>query len=213
MVQPATPASLIPAGREPRLQASLAVWAFLLVLLVGILGALYLQLARDGPATVGVLVSKTDLPVFHQMRPSDFELRAIAADRTTSKTIRRRDQAIGRYTLSRIHKGAPLSDEQLGPVVRPGVIGRSLIIGIQTTHSATIGDRLERGSHPDLLLTPRVSRRGIEPVTLRDVLILDVVPAPSPARGTTVIVAITRAQEKALAALGEFVPTFILRVR
>ena len=210
---PATPGSLTPAGKEPRLQAPLAVWAFVLVLVAGAFGALYLQLASDVQVTVTVWVSRADLPAFHQLTTDDVELESVAADRAPRTAIRWRDQLVGRYTLTRVRGGEALRHERVGPIVRPGAIGRSLILGIEATRSATIGGRLERGVVADLLLAPRVSRRAQKPVTLRDVLVLDVIPAGSAVGGSTVVVAVDPAHERALQTLAQSVPTFIFPER
>jgi hypothetical protein len=211
-VEPATGGSVAPAGRELRFQAPLAVWALVVVLAAGMGGALYL-LATDDPETLRIWVPKTDLPVFHQIRPGEVEMRSVAEDRAPSMATRRRDQIVGHYTLAKVRRGEPLSRERLGPFLRPGAIASSMIVGIETTRSGMLGGRLERGSYVNLLLVPRQSQPTLRPVTIRSVLILDVMPADSTTRAATVVVAIDRAQERALGDLGRSTATFVLPVR
>jgi hypothetical protein len=211
-VQPTTGGSLTPAGSERRFQAPLAVWALVVVLVAGTVGAIYL-LATDDPENLRVWVPKTDLPVFHQIRPGEVELRLVAKGRAPSLAIRRRDQVVGHYTLAKVRRGEPLTQERLGPFLRRGAIASSMIVGIETTRSGMLGGRLERGSYVDLLLVPRQSQPALEPVKVPGVLILDVLPADATTRAATVVVAVDRAQEKALGDLGRSTATFVLPER
>lgn len=201
------------ASQKPRLLMSPGRWLALLVLLVGVGGALYLW-RHEAQTGVCVSVPARDLPAYYQIQARDLTQQMYPVRDLTSATLWKPGKIVGRYTLSTVSQDHLLSDGQLGPVVDTSLISGTVPIGISATSATVLGSNLRVGDVVDVLLVPTATETPPTVVSslCEGLLVLDVKSLPNGqacSEGTTdssfiVVVALPgdRVHEFAVTSLG-----------
>lgn len=156
---------------------------------------------RGAPATTPGLVTTSDLPIGHVLRPDDVQIRALPRDALPEAALRESGQAVGRPLAAAVTRGELLTSARIragGPPLPPG----TRAVHLPLTDPSAAG-RLAAGDHVDLLA---VADGG---VVVSDAVVVDVDKAGSASfgadesgRGITVAVSTDRVGAVTTAALG-----------
>ena len=181
---------------RPPLRLPVSLFTVLVVLLLGVAGAVYLASSAD--KRIRAVVLKRDLAAFQLIMPGDVEVQMIKSDRRQPDIILRSDDVADRYTLFPISKGQPVASSLLGPRVDPHRLLGSVVTGLQVGENVILANRLQRGTLVDLVIAPKTAEQDKKAThIIKDVLLLDTI-ATQPPGSYVIVVAVSRTSQQAL---------------
>ncbi|GII29131.1 SAF domain-containing protein [Planotetraspora mira] len=152
-----------------------------------ILGGIVILIAARHPQKV--YVATADLPAFHRVTERDIRLQEMPAEDLPQEPMNNPDSLVGRYTLAPLTKDKPFAESSLGPLLARTDLDGMLFTSIKATSETTLGGRLARGDHVNVLLS--TTAPDTTSAQLTNVLVVDVT-------REVVVVAITADESKTM---------------
>ncbi len=173
--------------RQWLFRLSISQWLTIVALFVGVLTTTYLETQNK----VEIQVPNRDLPAYYQIKPGDLRSKIYAKKSIYSKTLKKSQEILGRYTLVKIPQKKPLTEKQLSPKIDPTRLVDTVTVGIPATPAMMLGGNLKAGDIVDITLVPTSTKATSlsSPIVFPNILVLDVKSAPQTnALSTSVIV-------------------------
>jgi len=170
---------------------SLSHWLAIVAIPVGIMGALYLFWHEEKTRVdVYVYVPAHDLPAYHQIQDSDLAPKRYASRSVPSGILKKSQRIVGRYTLTSLPNGKPLTNSQLGVKVQPNCLMDTVAVSLPATPAMTFGGNLKAGDTVSITFASPATKEGVSPTPtlFSDILVLDVKAVPQTNTFTSVIV-------------------------
>lgn len=186
-------------------RASTYFW--LIVVVLSATGTLYLWKGAD---TVEVYTASVDLPVFHQLREGDLQSIRIPAFGRHPDVMSTSTKIVGRYTLVKIGKGAPLLGNRLGPALPRGELDGFQIASLPVAVSDLANGAISRGDRVDVILSSTATDGTPRSGVLRRVLVLDVQAVGTDSANAVLVVALSPADQSTLMSTGGTARIFVL---
>lgn len=173
---------------------------FLVVVMVtGIAGAGYLWL-RDNERRQ-VWVASVDLPAYRQLSLADVRLAWVRAGELPRDPLTKDAVVLGRYGLTAVDRGKPLSAAELGPaLLGVSLQGRS-VVSLPASTADIGGALIARGGRINVLLSSTASE-GPRSGVLNDAIVLDVRPLGKQPDAYIVVLGVPASTESVLLAAG-----------
>lgn len=168
---------------------SLSHWLAIVAIPVGIMGALYLFWQED-KTRVEVYVPAHNLPAYHQIQDSDLISKHYTSRSVPSGILKKSQRIVGRYTLTSLPNGKPLTNSQLGVKVQQNCLMDTVAVSLPATLAMTFGGNLKAGDTVSITFASPATKEGVSPtpILFSDILVLDVKAVPQTNTFTSVIV-------------------------
>jgi hypothetical protein len=166
----------------PRPTDPLRLQMFVLALVVGVAGALFLLWPEPSP-TIDVPVPRADLPTYHVIRHTDLVTSTVKEDELPETGIRTPAGLVGHYTLTELRATKPITSAQVQLLPDPTLITNTVAAGISATSAMVLGSHLKAGDIVDLAVVPTepITASMSVPSIFQNLLVLDVMPSPQSA--------------------------------
>lgn len=187
-------------------RASTYFWLGVLVL--SACGGLYLWRGAD---MVEVYAASADLPAFHQLREGDLRPVRIRASGRPADVMTTNTKIIGRYTMARVSRDAPLLGNRLGPALPRGELAGFRIAGLPVATSDLANGVISRGDRVNAVLSSTATDGTPRSGMLRGIRVLDIQVVAGPESGGVILVtALTPTDEATLMNAGGTARIFVL---
>lgn len=131
--------------KMPKALISPSHWLRLIIVVFGIIGALYLWIANR-QSQVFIYVPARDLPAYHQIQQADLIRWRYPERDLPQGAFMNESDIIGRYTLDTVPRFKPMTEIQLGPFVNADSISNTIPIAIEEGISLVMSEQLRPGS-------------------------------------------------------------------
>jgi hypothetical protein len=155
---------------NPVVKVSRRPWLAPLLVLLGLtaflmlLAGVRLIATRWPPSPRLVVVPKSDLPVYYQLRETDVKSRIHFAGRDEAETLTKTSDIVGRYTLQPLGKEKPIAEAQLGSAIGDAQFAGKTAVEIALPVAAFLNGMPKAGDTVDLAFT-LATAQGQQPQT------------------------------------------------
>ncbi|QKQ76892.1 hypothetical protein [Nostoc sp. TCL240-02] len=158
-----------------RFSIKLSYLLAIIAVLIGVVGAVYLDW-HEIQTLVSIQIPARDLPAYYQIQPGDIFKKTFAARDIPSNTLTKSQDIVGRYSLVKLPKQKPLTENQLSPKIDPLRLIDTIAVGIPVIPLITLSENLQAGDIVDVTLVPPTTKEGSlpSPIVLANILVLDV---------------------------------------